>query len=283
MKLKDYFKKAQKQKWAIAQFNFSTLEQLRAIFETAKEEDCPVILGTSEGESRFLGLEEISTLTKIYRKKYGVSAFLNLDHGKDIEWLKAAVDIGYDAIHFDGSGLSLEENMEISRNMARYAHKKGALLEGELGCITGESVQHEGVPEIEEKNLTRPNDVKIYLKKSNVDSLAVSIGNIHGLYLAKPRLDFARLDEINKDINAFLVLHGGSGIPDEEIKNAVSRGIVKVNFNTEIRLVWKESLLKAFQDVPNDIKPYKILSQVQTAIKKKVAEKINLLNCKNKL
>jgi len=146
-----------------------------------------------------------------------------------------------------------------------------------LGCITGESILHEDKAIIEEKNLTNPGDVQKFVKETNINSLAVSIGNIHGVYSSKPSLDFPRLKEIRKNTDAFLVLHGGSVISDNEIKQAISLGITKVNFNSEIRLAWKESLQKSFQENPNEIKPYKILDKVELAISQKVEEKIKLL------
>lgn len=283
MNLKKYLEKAQKEQWAIPQFNFSTIEQLRGIFEAVKEAKNPVILGTSEGESRFFGLEEAVSLVKIYNKKYGVKAFLNLDHGKDFDWLKSAIDLGYDAVHFDGSSLPLAENIEQAKKVAKYGHRRGVLVEGELGCVTGESIFHKEMAAIEEKNLTNPKEVANFVKKTGIDSLAVSIGNLHGIYQAKPGLNFKLLEEIKKTTNAFLVLHGGSIISDDEIRKSISLGITKINFNSELRLVWKESLLKAFQENPSEIKPYRILGGTQKALQKKVEEKIGLLNCKNKL
>ncbi len=283
MNLKKYLKKAQKEQWAVPQFNFSTIEQLKGIFESAKETKSPIILGTSEGESQFFGLEEAVSLVKIYNRKYGVQAFLNLDHGKKFDWLKNAIDLGYSAVHFDGSLLPLTENIEETKRVVEYGHRRGVLVEGELGHVTGESAFHEGTAVIEEKNLTDPRNVAEFVKKTGIDSLAASIGNIHGIYQAKPGLDFKRLEEIRKITDVFLVLHGGSKVVDNEIAKAISLGIAKINFNSELRLVWKQSLLKAFQDNPNEIKPYKILNETQKALQKKVEEKIGLLNCKNKL
>lgn len=283
MNLKKYLKKAQKERWAIPQFNFSTMEQLKGIFEAVRGAKNPVILGTSEGESLFFGPEEAVSLARAYNKKYGVQAFLNLDHGKSFDCLKNAIDLGYDAVHFDGSLLPLEKNIEETKKTVKYGRRRGVLVEGELGHIAGESAFHEGTTAIEEKNLTDPVKVAEFVKKTKVDSLAVSIGNVHGIYRTKPSLDFKRLEEIRKITNVFLVLHGGSIISDEEIKKAVSLGIAKINFNSELRLAWKQSLLEALQENPDEIRPYKILGGAQKALQKKVEEKISLLNCRNKL
>lgn len=281
MKLKDYFKKAQKEKWGIGQFNFSTLEQLRGIFEAAKKLKAPVILGTSEGESKFLGLEEALALVEISKMKYKVSAFLNLDHGKDLNWIKRAIDFGYSAVHFDGSGLPLEKNIKYTKKIVEYARKQGVLVEGELGYIGGESRFHKRKAKIEKKDLTSPEQVSRFIKETKVDSLAIAIGNVHGIYAKMPKLDFERLKEISKKTKTFLVLHGASGIPKKEIQEAIRLGIVKININTELRMVWKGTLKKTLGT--EEIRPYKILPFVQNAIQKKVEEKIELFGSKNKI
>ena len=281
MELKNYLKKAQREKWAIGQFNFSTLEQLRGILAAVSKTKSLVILGTSEGESRFLGLEEILALVEISKMKYKIPAYLNLDHGKDLKWIKKAVDFGYSSIHFDGSGLSFKKNIEYTKKIVNYAHKKGVLVEGELGYIGGESKYNRKKAIIKKEDLTLPEQVFEFVEKTKVDNLAVAIGNLHGIYQGAPKLDFERLKEINKKTRAFLVLHGGSGIPKAKIKKAIKLGIVKININTELRMVWKKSLEKNLSW--QEIKPYKILPSVQDSIQKKVEEKINLFSSKNKL
>ncbi len=279
--LKQILKDAQKKHYAIGQFNFSTLEQLRGILAAAQKMKSPVILGTSEGESKFLGLKETIALVEISKVKYQIPAFLNLDHGKDLKWIKQAIDYGYPAVHFDGSGLALEENIKYAKEIVEYAHKKGVLVEGELGYLRGKSGLHKKITRIRKKDLTSPQEVIRFTKETKVDSLAIAIGNIHGIYSRMPKLDFARLKEIREKTNSFLVLHGGSGISNKGIKKAVKFGIVKVNINTELRLVWKNSLENYFKRKPQEIKPYKILTQVQIAIQKKVEEKLELFGSKN--
>ena len=266
MTLKDYFKKAQKQKFAIGQFNFSTLEQLRGILAAAQKTKSPVILGTSEGESKFLGLKEVSALVEISKMKYKVSAFLNLDHGKDLDYIKKAIDFGYSAVHFDGSSLPLENNIRYAKKVVEYAHKKGVLVEGELDAIKREGS-------------TLPEKAERFVKETKVDSLAIAIGNVHGMH-RNLKLDLERLKQIRKKTNAFLVLHGGSGIPNVQIRKAIKFGIVKININTELRLAWKETLAKSLKT--QEIKPYKVLPKVQKAVQEKVEEKIKLFQSNKK-
>lgn len=280
MDLKYYLNKARKEHWALGQFNFSTIEQLKGILDAAKNLKSPVILGTSEGESSYMGLEEIVALVEISKVKYKVEAFLNLDHGKNIDYIKRAVDLGYSAVHFDGSFMDLEKNMLISKKLAQYAHKKGALIEGELGRIKGESVSHKKKYVVEDKDLALASDVERFEKETSIDSLAVAIGNIHGVYKEKKKIDLDRLKEISRKSNAFLVLHGGSDTKEDNIKKAIKLGIVKINVNTELRIAWKNSFKKALNS--KEIKPYKILPSVQSIIQKKVEEKIKLFGSKSK-
>ncbi len=281
MTLKNYFKKAQKEKWAIGQFNFSTLEQLRGIFEAGKNLKSPLILGTSEGESKYLGLKQIIALTEILKSEHNSPVFLNLDHGKNVDWVKSAIDYGYDEVHFDGSALPFEENIKLAKEIVKYGHKKGVLVEGELGVIKGESAMHKENISVGENDLTDPNQVKEFIEKTGIDSLAIAIGSIHGVQEKMESLDFERLEKIQKNAKSFLVLHGGSGIPDEEIKKAISLGVNKINFNTELRIAWKNSLAESLRS--DEAKPYKILPQVQKAVQQKVEEKISLLDSKNKM
>jgi len=259
--LKKILKDAQKGKYAIGQFNFSTLEQLRGILEAAKKTKTPVILGTSAGELDYLGLEEVVALVEISKVKYGVSAFLNLDHGKNIDMVKRAIDYGFSAVHFDGSSLPLEKNIEYVKTIVEYAHKKGVLVEGEVEAI-GKLRSQASLKELER-----------FVKETGVDSLAISMGNIHGMH-KNVKLDFKRLKEVKKNINSFIVLHGGSGISKSQIKKAIKYGVVKINVNTETRIIWKKSFLKSLKK--KEIKPYKIVPIVERAIQKKVVEKINL-------
>lgn len=269
-------KKAQKEKRAIRQFNFSTLEQLKGILAAAKELKTPVILGTSEGESGFFGLAEAVAIVNAITKRDKIRAFLNLDHGKDVKLIKKAIDLGYPAVHFDGSLLPYNENLKIAKSLAAYAHKKGVVFEGELGHIAGESAPHSQKAELDRSGLTQPEIVSDFVKKTKVDSLAIAIGTSHGIYADEPALDFERLEKISRETNAFLVLHGGSGVPADQIKKAISLGIVKININTELRIAWRKSLDDSLNKNPGEVRPYKIYPPVEEAIKQKVIEKLNL-------
>jgi len=283
--LKYYLERAQKEGWAIGQFNFSDFNQIKAIVSVADKMKSPVILGTSEGESKFFGLTEAIVLRDSLRKETGLPIFLNLDHGKSFEYLKQAIDAGYDMVHFDGSKLPLEENIKITKQVKKYAGRQ-VLVEGELGIIATDAskIYHEQV-EIREENLTVPKEAKEYAKKTGVDLLAVSIGNLHGMpdLGQEPRLRLDRLQEIKKEVgNLPMVLHGGSGTDQADVKKAIELGIVKININTELRLAFAKGLREALKN-SEEIVPYKFLPQAQEAVEKVVGEKIKLFDSLNKI
>jgi len=274
--LYNILKKAKSKGFAIGQFNFSSLEQLRGIASCAREQNFPVILGTSEKEASFLGLEETVALVRILENKMKFRLFLHLDHGKDLNFIKRAIDLGYDSVHFDGSSLFLKDNIRLTKKIVGYGHKKKVLVEGELGYLGGESKYFKSAKAIiRPQDLTNPKEVGEFVKKTGVDSLAIAIGNIHGVYEKMPKFDFRRLKEIRENTDVFLVLHGGSGVPAGELKKAIRFGIQKININTELRIVWKRVLLDALKD-SGEMKPYLILPQVERAIKKKVEKYIKL-------
>ena len=286
--LKYYFQKAQREQFTIGQFNFSDFTQVKGIVAAALEAKSPIILGTSEGESNFFGLEEAVALRDVFKKKYRMPLFLNLDHGKSLDYVKKAIDAGYDMVHFDGSKLPLEENIKITKEVVKYAksagwRRKGVLVEGEVGKIGSE---------IEEGDLTKPEEAKKYLEKTGADLLAVSCGNFHGIEISgiDPHLRLDVLESIQEALrkaqgktkNAFLVLHGGSGTPQNDIKEAIKLGIVKININTELRLAFSGNLRRALSDAEAII-PYKYLPEAQRGVENVVARKIKLFDSANKV
>ncbi|MBI2054033.1 MAG: class II fructose-bisphosphate aldolase [Candidatus Staskawiczbacteria bacterium] len=285
--LKFYLKKARKEKWAIGQFNFSTESQLKGVVSAAQNLKSPVILGTSEGESRFFGLEEAVALRNVLRKKTRLPIFLNLDHGKSLDYLEEAIDAGYDMVHFDGSKLPSEENINETKKIVKYARRKGVLVEGEVGMFaTDSSKMYQEKFEIKEELLTNPEESVKYIDKSKVLLLAISVGNFHGIEISgqNPRLLLNRLAEIKRTAkDVFLVLHGGSGILEEDIRQAISLGIVKININTEIRLAFTKSLKDYLEENLEEITPYKYLQNSTEAVLKLAEEKMLLFGSNNKI
>ena len=283
--LKYYFTKAQKEGFAIGQFNFSDFTQMKGVVNKAVELKSPIILGTSEGEANFFGLDEAVALRDVLRKKTGLPIFLNLDHGKTFESVKKAIDVGYDMVHFDGSKLPFDENVKITKQVIKYARKKGTLIEGEMGMIGTESSKlYSEKFEIKEENLTNPIEAGEYIKKTGVDLLAISIGNFHGIEISgiDPNLRLDLLQKI-KDISGktMLVLHGGSGTPEDDIRGAIKIGIEKININTELRLAFSGNLRRALSDAEVII-PYKYMPEAQKAVEGVVGKKIAIFGSANK-
>jgi ketose-bisphosphate aldolase len=274
--LKKILYNARIEKRAVGQFNFSALEQLKGIALASKETNTPVICATSQGEANFFGIEEAVAMVKTIREKENVRMFLNLDHGKDFDILKKAVDAGYDMVHFDGSEMPIEESTKIAKKIVAYAEKRGVVVEGEISKIGGKSTVSEGKPE--ETTLTSLEKIVKFISDTKIDCIALDIGNVHGVYSEAPVLHLERISELISIVSCFVVLHGGSGIQEEDIKMAIKRGVVKININTELRFAWKEAIYKVLKENEKEIVPYKILPLARDAVCEKVKEKINIFN-----
>lgn len=290
--MKDILKKAQAGKYAVGSFNFSTAEVLKAIILAAKELNSPIIVSTSEGEGEFIGMAEAVALVGAWRHGTKLPIILNLDHGKSLESVKKAVEAGYNAVHFDGTSLAYEENILQTKAAVDYIRKiekdygREIIIEGELGYLRGSSSVHQEVLEIKPEDLTSLEQAKDFIGRTGVDSLAVVIGNAHGVFAkGEERLDLERLAQIKNVLGdkVFLVLHGGSGIPEEDIKKAIELGIVKINVNTELRVAYKEGLEEELKEKPQETTPYKILQPSFEAVKKVVAEKIKLFGSESRV
>ena len=228
MELKYYLEKAEQEGWAIGQFNFSDSKTLEAIVQAACALKALVIIGTSEGASKSVGLAQAVVLVKAYQAETGLPLFLNLDHGKSFGYIKKAIGAGYDAVHFDGSKLKLEQNIRETKKIVAYARTLGILVEGEVGEIGGV--------------LTEPQDALKFVQETQVDSLAVAVGSIHGL---RSSLDLKKLRAIKEKIGEVpLVLHGGSGVPEADVKKAIKSGVAKINISTALKIARSSQSIK---------------------------------------
>lgn len=252
---------------ALLHYNVSTFEQIKAGILAVKETKIPLIFGVSEGERSYLGENLVKEIIDFYKKDLPV--FLNADHSKSLESSKKAIDLNYDAVLFDGSELSLEENIKITKEIVNYKNQKKILIEGEVGFLPGKSEIQKEV-EIKEEYLTKIEDAERFVEETDVDLLAISIGNIHGITEKEPELDFERAKKIKEVTKTPLVLHGASGLNKEKIKRAVNVGFKVIHFNTEFRKIWHEELLKNLEQ--GTVVPYKILDKVIEELKKKIIE-----------
>lgn len=282
--LSEYIKQAEKEKIAIGHFNFSNLEMFNAVVESAKELNVPVIAGVSERERDFVGIRNAVALVRAAREQGGVPIFLNADHTYSFERVKEAIDLGFDAVIFDGVKLSPEENIEITKKCVDYACEIGEkenreiLVEAELGYIGGSSKILDEIPEGAGVIKTSPEEAKKFVKETGIDLLAPSVGNIHGLLKGgNPDLDIDLILRIRKEAGVPLVLHGGSGITDEEFQKAIEAGISVVHISTEMRKAYREGIEKSLE-VGDVIAPYAYLDLPKKEVKRVVLGRLKLFS-----
>ena len=271
---------ARKNNLAIGHFNVSNLEQLRAIMEAAKRFNAPIMIGLSEGERKFVGLKQAVALVKSFKEEYGLPVFLNPDHSHSVESAKDAFDAGFDSVHIDLSKLPIKENIKGTKEVVDYIKSKNPEIsvEGELGYLRGKSRIQKEVIKIKPEDLTKPEEAAEFADKTGIDRFAGAYGNSHGISLDEPALDIERIRAVRKVLpeKVAMVLHGGSGIPDSQIKEAIKAGIANIHINTEIRTAYVEALRKFLADNPEETTPYKILALAVEAARKKVEEKLKL-------
>lgn len=284
---KEFFKKAAEGKYSIVQLNVSSADQMKPVAETAVKLKAPFIFGLSEGERDFLGQRQAVVLAEEYEKITGLPVIINADHTKSLEKVKEALDAGFNSIHIDASHLDYEENVKMTKEAVDMVKSYGENIsvEGELGHIggTGSSKVLDEVVEIDERFLTHPDQAKEFVERTGVDRLGVAIGNLHGISTkAMPKLDMNRLKDIDSILgdSCVLVLHGASGIPDDDIKKAVELGIRKINVNTELRIAFSSKLKEVLNS--GETTPYKFIAPAQEEMAKVVESKILLCNSNNR-
>lgn len=279
--LREIIKEAENKKTVTGHFNVSDIVGLKAVFEAARGLQVPIIIGVSEGERDFLGVRQVAALIKSLREEFNYPIFLNADHTKSLEKIKEAVEAGFDAVMFDGSELPLEENIKKTKEAVEYV-KGEILVEAELGYIKGSStiLSTSDTLIIKEEDLTKPEEAGQFVKETGIDLLAPAVGNIHGLLkdVPQPDLNIERIRQIKSVVGIPLVLHGGSGISDEDFLAAIDAGISIIHINTELRLAWRKGIERALKAKPDEIVPYKLLPQVIEEIKMVVEYKLKLFN-----
>jgi len=283
--LRELLTSAQEKKVAIGHFNISDIVTLQAIIESAKELSIPVIIGTSEGESNYIGEYNASSMVNNVRAKSDQHVFLNADHTHSLEKVKVAVQAGYDAILFDGGKLPFEENIARTKEIVDYvkSQNKNILVEGELGYIGSSSKILTEIPEgaaIKEEDLTTPEEAKRFVEETGIDLLAPAVGNIHGMFkgASNPRINIERIKKIKEATGVPLVLHGGSGIVDEDFTEAITAGITIIHINTEIRSAWRMGLEKTLQEKPDEVAPYKLTADAYIKMKEVITARLRLFN-----
>ncbi|OGD87393.1 hypothetical protein A2870_01455 [Candidatus Curtissbacteria bacterium RIFCSPHIGHO2_01_FULL_41_11] len=286
MTAREWFEKAEKENFAIGAFNVDNLDIFKAVCEAAKKKSSPVMLEFSQGEVGYFGLGNIVDLVLNAKREYGIPILLNLDHAKSVEDCLAAINMSggtsasFDDVHFDGSGLPFEENVELSKKVVVAAHAKNLLVEGEIDKLPGSSEVHTDEISIEEikKSFTDPIRAKKFVDETGVDIFAAVFGNVHGTFPNQPDLDFELLKLIREALpNTFLSMHGGSGIPADQVQEAIKIGrIVKINVNTEIRQAFRDALIEELGESPDQSAYYKLTPDITRAVMAVVEGKIDV-------
>lgn len=283
--LREYIAEARKNNIAIGHFNICTLDGVWAVVDAAKGLNVPVIIGVSEGERDYVGVKAIAAVVKSIRESTGQPVFLNADHTYSFEGVKACVDAGFDSVIFDGTGLSHEENVRITRACVEYAKSKNPeiIVEAELGFIGTSSKVWNELPDgvkTGEEFLTKPEEAKKFIEETGIDMLAPAIGNFHGMLKVghKPPLNIKRIVEIKEAVKIPMVLHGASGESTSDIQNAIKAGMNIVHVNTEIRVAFRKALEAELIAKPDDVAPYKYMESTIPAVEKVIEEKLKIFN-----
>ncbi|BCV24892.1 class II fructose-bisphosphate aldolase [Gelria sp. Kuro-4] len=258
--------------YAVGAFNVDNLETIEGVALAAEEERSPVIFAVGQGALRYTRLPYLASLISTVAEGLTVPAAIHLDHGSSYGQVLECLLHGFTSVMIDGSALPIEENIALTKKVVEAAHLLGATVEAELGRVGGAEDSEESV----EGTLTRVEDAVRFVQETEVDALAVAIGTVHGLYRWEPKLDFERLGAIAKAVAVPLVLHGGSGTPDESIRRAIELGIAKINVATEIRLAFLQELESRISDPATNQDLFKVLSPAREAVKSLAQSKMRL-------
>jgi len=303
---RELFKKAYEGGYAIGAFNINNMEIIQAITEAAAELRSPVILQVSAGARKYAKPAYLMALVEAAMKETGIDVVLHLDHGADFEICKACVDNGFTSVMIDGSHLSFEDNVALTKKVVEYAHAHGVVVEGELGRLAG--VEDDVKVAESDAIFTDPAEAERFVELTGVDSLAIAIGTSHGAYKFKtqPKLRFDILEEIGRRLPGFpIVLHGASsvvpeyvdeinacggkldgalGVPEDMLRKAASMAMCKINIDSDIRLAMTAAIRRVLKNQPEVFDPRTYLGEAREEVKKMVAHKIkNVLGSEGKL
>ncbi|MFC1632909.1 ketose-bisphosphate aldolase [Patescibacteria group bacterium] len=284
--VKALMREANKKKYALPALNMGSLESLQGIIQAAEKMRSPVIVQTSGGEYKHFGADLVVDLVTFFAKKASVLVAMHLDHGHSFEDVKTAVKAGYTSVHIDGSALSHDENIKLTRKVVNYCRPRGIFVEGEIGHVAGTSVPFKNIKAetmAKQNVFTDPDEAQAFVKATGVNTLAVTFGNAHGVFSAAPKLDFDLLKKIVKKVPVPIVLHGGSGIRPVDFKKAIKLGVRKVNMNTYLRMAYHDTLHKMVCKKKDVFKPYDILPPVINEIAKVAGKHMEIFGSAGKI
>lgn len=271
---------AHKNNYAVGAFNINNMEILQAVIEAAEAEKAPVLIQTSEGAIKYAGIDYLSSMVHLAARKASVPVALHLDHGTTYSVIIGCIASGWTSVMIDGSHMNLEENIKATKEIVKVAHAAGISVEAELGRLSGV----EDNISVDEKDsiYTNPKEAEIFVRETGIDSLAIAIGTAHGKYKGVPHLDMERLTTIKKLIDIPIVLHGASGVPEDQIKDAVTRGVNKINIDTDVRQAFTDAIHEVFAAKPGEYDPRKICGPARDKMREVVAAKIRLFGSAGK-
>ena len=272
--LKQLVTDASRRGYAVGSFNVVNMETLQAILQAAEENRSPVILSVAEAHFPFIDLEEFSPIILRAARKATVPVAVHLDHGQSFSAIIKALRNGFTSVMFDGSTLPLEENIFKTREISRIAHAINVSVEAELGHVTGG--EGDASPGVADPSLfTNPQEARLFVTETGIDALAVAIGSVHGIYRGTPQLDIPRLAKTRKLTGVPLVLHGGSGLSDDDFREAIANGIAKVNVYTDMSQA-AMAKIRTVDTLPETLGFPEFMVQVREAIKEAVTEKMRV-------
>lgn len=270
--LNEVLKDAQKKKYAVGLFNTVNLEMAKGVIEAAEETNSPVIVGTAEVLLPYAGLEELTSFLLPMAKKAKVPVVLHFDHGLTQDKILEALKLGFSSIMYDCSGDSFEDNISNMLYIKKITNLYGASLEAELGHVGANMGKDDSI-------YTEPEEARKFVERTEIDALAIAIGTAHGAYKETPKLDINRLSQIAREVSVPLVLHGGSGLSDDDFKNCIQNGITKVNIFTDINCAAAKEAIRVYKD---GYGMTDLMNSIKNAVKKETIKKLNLFGCCNK-
>ncbi len=282
---RELFKRTTIEKFAVGAFNIDNQETLLAVVKAAQAAQSPAMVEVSDTEVKALGLDNIRDMVDNYNAEYGTEIYVNLDHSPSVEAAKAGIDAGFEFIHIDVSkDSSYEQIVEQTREVVQYAKTTGALVESEMHYFAGSSNVHTETIDYDEikKTLTKPDEAKKFVTETDIDTFAVSIGNLHGKYPVPKELDIDLLRLVRDSIDCHISLHGGSDTPEHYFREAIQIGVSKININSDMRYVFRKKLEKVLTDNPKEFAIVKLMPQVIEAVQKVVETKIETFGSKGK-
>lgn len=270
---KEMLQKAREGKYAIGAFNVENMEMVMAVLAAAEAKNSPVIMQTTPGTIKYAGVDYYYANVAAAAKRSSVPVVMHLDHGDSFQRAMAAYRAGYTSIMIDGSKLPFEENIALTKRVVDACHPGGVYVEGELGKVGGKEDDLEGD---DDNPYTDPEEAKIFVEKTGVDYLAIGVGTAHGVYKGIPKVNTDLIATIHDMVDVPLVLHGTSGVPDEQVITAVKNGICKVNYATDLRIAFTRGAKKFMTEHPEAFDPKKYSQQGMAEVQKYVEQKIEV-------